>query len=69
MAVTNTDEHLRNYAFILTDKGQILSPLYDVNPVPYGDELSLNVDEEDNLKIIRDNWKKTDVGYGLQSLK
>ena len=21
MAVTNTDEHLRNYAFILTDKG------------------------------------------------
>ncbi len=29
-------------------KGWILSPLYDVNPVPYGDELSLNVDEEDN---------------------
>lgn len=26
----------------------VLSPLYDVNPVPYGDELSLNVDEEDN---------------------
>ncbi len=69
MAVTNMDEHLRNHAFILTDKGQILSPLYDVNPVPYGDELSLNVDEEDNLKIIRDNWGKTAVGYGLQSLK
>ena len=50
MAVTNTDEHLRNYAFILTDKGQILSPLYDVNPVPYGDELSLNVDEEQDLR-------------------
>ena len=48
MAVTNTDDHLRNHAFILTDKGWILSPLYDVNPVPYGDELSLNVDEEDN---------------------
>ena len=93
MAVTNTDDHLRNHAFILTDKGWILSPLYDVNPVPYGDELSLNVDEEDNrisidlavqtavrfgisksdaedyaediLKIIRDNWEKTAVGYGL----
>ena len=25
-----------------------MSPMYDVNPVPYGDELSLNVDEEDN---------------------
>lgn len=26
----------------------MLSPLYDVDPVPYGDELSLNVDEYDN---------------------
>ena len=48
MAVTNTDDHLRNHAFILAKSGWILSPLYDVNPVPYGDELSLNVDEEDN---------------------
>jgi len=48
MAVSNTDDHLRNHAFILTDKGWNLSPLYDVNPVPYGDELSLNVDEDDN---------------------
>ena len=48
MAVTNTDDHLRNHAFILSRKGWILSPLYDVNPVPYGDELSLNVDEEDD---------------------
>ena len=48
MAVTNTDDHLRNHAFILAENGWVLSPLYDVNPVPYGDELSLNVDEEDN---------------------
>lgn len=48
MAVTNTDDHLRNHAFILAGNGWTLSPLYDVNPVPYGDELSLNVDEEDN---------------------
>ena len=48
MAVTNTDDHLRNHAFILTGNGWILSPLYDVNPVPYGNELSLNVDENDN---------------------
>lgn len=48
MAVTNTDDHLRNHAFLLTKNGWILSPLYDVNPVPYGDELSLNVDENNN---------------------
>lgn len=48
MAISNTDDHLRNHAFILTKDGWKLSPLYDVNPVPYGDELSLNVDEYDN---------------------
>ena len=48
MAVTNTDDHLRNHAFLFTEEGWLLSPLYDVNPVPYGDGLSLNVDEEDN---------------------
>ena len=48
MAITNTDDHLRNHAFIFTNTGWILSPLYDVNPVPYGDELSLNVNENDN---------------------
>lgn len=48
MAVTNTDDHLRNHGFILTKTGWRLSPLYDVNPVPYGDELSLNVNDRDN---------------------
>lgn len=48
MAVSNTDDHLRNHAFILKKNGWVLSPLYDVNPVPYGDELSLNVNEYDN---------------------
>lgn len=97
MAVTNTDDHLRNHAFIFTDKGWVLSPLYDVNPVPYGDELSLNVDNEDNsisielavqtsvkfgipkpdaetyaediLKIVRDNWEKSAIEYGLSRRK
>ena len=48
MAVTNTDDHFRNHGFILTKTGWRLSPLYDVNPVPYGDELSLNVNSFDN---------------------
>lgn len=48
MAVSNTDDHLRNHGFILNDKGWRLSSLYDVNPVPYGDVLSLNIDSYDN---------------------
>lgn len=48
MAISNTDDHLRNHAFILTSAGWRLSPLYDVNPIPYGDSLSLAVDDEDN---------------------
>ena len=64
MAVTNTDDHLRNHAFILTDKGWILSPLYDVNPVPYGDELSLNVDEDDN-SISIDLAVQNAVKFGI----
>lgn len=48
MAISNTDDHLRNHSFILKKNGWALSPLYDINPVPYGDELSLNVNEDDN---------------------
>lgn len=48
MSVSNTDDHLRNHGFLLQPTGWKLSPLYDVNPVPYGDRLSLNVDESDN---------------------
>ncbi|MCL2321572.1 MAG: type II toxin-antitoxin system HipA family toxin [Oscillospiraceae bacterium] len=48
MAVSNTDDHLRNHGFLLTEYGWILSPLYDVNPNIYGDTLSLNVSMNDN---------------------
>ena len=47
MAVSNTDDHLRNHGFILTKNGWCLSPMYDVNPVPEGYELSLCVNEDD----------------------
>lgn len=49
MAVSNTDDHLRNHGFILSNEGWVLSPLYDVNPNADGDVLSLNVDEVNNL--------------------
>ena len=65
MAITNTDDHLRNHAFILTKEGWGLSPLYDVNPVPYGDELSLNVDEEDN-RISIELAIQTAVRFGIE---
>jgi serine/threonine-protein kinase HipA len=48
IAVSNTDDHLRNHGFILTKQGWILSPAYDVNPNPYGTGLKLNISEEDN---------------------
>ena len=65
MAITNTDDHMRNHALILSGKGWRLSPLYDVNPVPYGDELSLNVDEEDN-RINIDLAVQTAMRFGIE---
>ena len=63
----NIDDHLRNHAFILTEQGWILSPLYDVNPVPYGDELSLNVDEKDN-SISIELAISTAVRFGISEI-
>lgn len=48
ICVTNTDDHLRNHGFILTDRGWTLSPAYDINPVENGTGLKLNISENDN---------------------
>ncbi len=48
ICVSNSDDHLRNHGFILTKKGWILSPAYDINPVEFADGLSLNISENDN---------------------
>jgi serine/threonine-protein kinase HipA len=48
IAVTNCDDHLRNHGFLLTSKGWILSPAYDINPIAVADGLSLNISENDN---------------------
>lgn len=47
MAVSNTDDHLRNHGFLLKSNGWLLSPGYDINPSIYGHELSLAVNEFD----------------------
>lgn len=48
IAVSNTDDHLRNHGFILTEKGWELSPAYDLNPSIEKDGLALNIDTDDN---------------------
>jgi len=48
IAISNTDDHLRNHGFILTEKGWILSPAYDLNPSIEKDGLSINIDMDDN---------------------
>jgi serine/threonine-protein kinase HipA len=48
ICISNTDDHLRNHGFILTQDGWELSPAYDINPVPHGHGLSLNISETDN---------------------
>ena len=48
IAVSNTDDHLRNHGFLLTSQGWKLSPAYDLNPNPRGSGLSLNVSMDDN---------------------
>lgn len=48
IAINNCDDHLRNHGFILTKKGWVLSPAYDLTPSPFGCGLKLNITENDN---------------------
>ena len=48
ICVKNTDDHLRNHGFLLTEKGWLLSPAYDINPNEYGKGLSLHITDADN---------------------
>lgn len=48
ISITNTDDHLRNHGFLLTPRGWTLSPAFDINPVPDGAGLTLNIFEDDN---------------------
>jgi serine/threonine-protein kinase HipA len=48
ICVKNTDDHLRNHGFLLGENGWKLSPAFDINPVPTGTGLTLNITGEDN---------------------
>lgn len=48
IAVSNTDDHLRNHGFLLTNKGWKLSPAYDLNPIVGRQGLHLNITDKAN---------------------
>jgi len=52
MLVSNTDDHLRNHGFMLTNNGWELSPAYDMNPNEMGNCLTLNISENSNEQDI-----------------
>jgi serine/threonine-protein kinase HipA len=48
IAISNTDDHLRNHGFLLNNNGWYLSPAYDINPSIDKDGLAINIDVDNN---------------------
>ena len=48
IAISNTDDHLKNHGFIYHQGGWLLSPAYDINPVTPANGLQLNISDNDN---------------------
>ncbi|WP_345954032.1 HipA domain-containing protein [Mucilaginibacter sp. PAMB04168] len=48
IAISNTDDHLRNHGYILVKNGWRLAPAYDLNPSIDKDGLELNIDTHNN---------------------
>jgi serine/threonine-protein kinase HipA len=48
IAISNTDDHLRNHGFIYHQGGWLLSPAYDINPVTPANGLHLNITDSDS---------------------
>ncbi|MEA3452438.1 MAG: HipA domain-containing protein, partial [Bacteroidota bacterium] len=48
IAISNTDDHLRNHGFIIKNNQWRLAPAYDINPSIDKDGLSLNIDLYNN---------------------
>lgn len=46
--ISNTDDHLRNHGFLLTNFGWRLSPAFDINPSIDKNGLALNIDIDNN---------------------
>ncbi len=48
VAISNTDDHLRNHGFLLGEKSWKLSPAFDINPSIDKEGLALNIDTHSN---------------------
>lgn len=67
ICISNSDDHLRNHGFLLTPKGWILSPAFDINPIPMSTGLSLNISEKSNeldLELAREVAEKFRLNKG-----
>lgn len=53
IAISNTDDHMRNHGFIITDNGWRLSPAYDINPSIDKIGLALNINLDSNALDYR----------------
>jgi serine/threonine-protein kinase HipA len=49
IAISNTDDHLRNHGFIIDNGQWRLSPAFDVNPSTDKEELALNIDDNSGM--------------------
>ncbi|MEO6718708.1 MAG: HipA domain-containing protein [Ferruginibacter sp.] len=53
IAISNTDDHLRNHGFIIENNGWRLSPAYDINPSVEKDGLAMNIDTHNNALDLK----------------
>jgi serine/threonine-protein kinase HipA len=70
VAVSNTDDHLRNHGMFLTPSGWTLAPAFDLNPNPEGGPHALLLDEvhdEGDLDTVMDAHRS--FGVSAQDAK
>lgn len=67
ICVGNSDDHFRNHGFLLTKKGWILAPAYDINPTD-NDSQSLLVDKNSNEASLQ-NLQNACEDYFISSEK
>lgn len=48
IAISNSDDHLRNHGFLYLDRGWQLSPAYDLNPIAFSHGLDLCINDNDH---------------------
>lgn len=65
ICISNTDDHLRNHGFLVEPTGLVLSPVFDINPNPNKNHLSLAIDEADT-SLSLDVARAAGTMYGLK---